>query len=390
MLGIDATFRLRRPRQPLSVEDWHQRARRRLPSLIQAYVDGGADGEVTQGRNTADFRRWVLRQRLLSGVTAPDITTIVLGTALDVPFLVAPTGLAGAAHWHGDLGLSRAAERVGTRLVLSSASVYSIEEVAGASAATHWFQLYPWRDRDLTGSLMGRAARAGFETLVVTVDVPVYGNRLRERRVGMTLPPTLTPATLLHAATRPAWCAGYLRHRRTSLRNLVADGNRDRDYASFEVQTANLTAHVSWDDLGWIRDRWRGGLLVKGITDPEDAQLALARGADGIVVSNHGGRQLDRMTSAIAALPAVRDACGPDATILFDGGVRDAADVVVAQALGANACLLGRPVLWGLAAGGTWGAHSVLEMLRADLERTLTLMGVAAVGDLGREHLQRA
>jgi isopentenyl diphosphate isomerase/L-lactate dehydrogenase-like FMN-dependent dehydrogenase len=380
-------FRLTASPRPLTIADWRARARRRVPDMVWAYIENGADEERTLRANELAFQSWALRQRVLARVGAVDLSTTVAGTGLSMPVILAPTGLAGAAHWHGDVGAARAAERCGTRLVLSSASTYSIEEVARASEERHWFQLYPWKNRDLIGSLIHRARRSGYGALFVTVDVPVYGNRLREARFGMGLPPTLTPARALHAATRPLWCYGFLRHRRTTLKNLIADDRADSGVESVAIQSANLTADISWDDLAWIRDQWQGPLYVKGILDPDDAERVVGLGADGVVVSNHGGRQLDAGLSSLAALPAIVARVGDRAEVLVDGGIRTGRDVITALALGARAVLIGRPLIYGLAGGGTDGVADVLHIFETELRRNLTMMGISRVADLDRSCL---
>jgi L-lactate dehydrogenase (cytochrome)/(S)-mandelate dehydrogenase len=319
---------------------------------------------------------------VLSGVSKVDLSVSVAGERLELPILFAPTGLAGAANWVGDVGAARAADQHGTKLVLSSASTYSIEEVAQQSSGRHWFQLYPWRDRGLVASLMDRAHVAGYRALFLTVDVPVYGNRLDEQRNGMALPPTLSPGRVTDALIRPRWCYGYARHRRTTLRNLVPIDERPNAVRSVKAQSDQLSANLDWADLKWIRDQWNGPLFVKGVLDPEDAHHCVEEGADGIVVSNHGGRQLDGALAAIDALPAVVDRVGDRTEVLIDGGIRTGRDVVVALALGARACLIGRPMVYGLAAGGTAGAADVLRILRSELERALTMMGMSSVRDL--------
>jgi L-lactate dehydrogenase (cytochrome)/(S)-mandelate dehydrogenase len=383
----DFRFRARAPRTPLTVADWRERARRRVPDMVWAYIENGADDERTLRDNELEFGRWSLRQRVLAGVGPVDLTTQVAGESLAMPVVLAPTGLAGAAHWHGDLGAARAAEERGTRLVLSSASSYSIEEVAAGTERRHWFQLYPWQDRALTASLIDRAQASGYSALFVTVDVPVYGNRLREQRLGMSLPPTLSPGRLLHAASRPVWSYQFLRHRRTSLRNLVPGEAPGSTVRSVEIQSANLTADIRWDDLTWIRSRWSGPLFVKGVLDPDDAERMVDAGADGVVVSNHGGRQLDGVPASLAMLPAIVDRVGKRAEVLLDGGVRSGRDVVIALALGARACLVGRPLVYGLAGGGTRGVSTVLQIFEGELRRNLTLMGVRSPRDLDRSSL---
>ncbi|MFD7407805.1 alpha-hydroxy acid oxidase [Streptomyces sp. NPDC059866] len=377
-------FRLAGRTAPLSVEGWRKRARGRVPEMVWAYIENGADDERTLRENRAAYEEWYLHQRVLTTTSDVDLRVKVAGTSLDLPVVLAPTGLAGAAHWHGDLGAAKAAEDAGTRLVLSSASAYSIEEVAQGTAEHHWFQLYPWRDRGLMASLMDRAQDSGFAALFVTVDVPVYGNRLRERRTGMALPPTLTPARVLNAATRPRWTYGYLRHRRTTLRNLEPDSGSRGGFESVEIQSANLTADIGWADLEWIRSRWTGPLLVKGVMHPDDAQRVVDLGADGVVVSNHGGRQLNAVQPTLRALPAIAERIGDRAEVLVDGGIRTGSDVIIALALGADACLVGRPLVYGLAGGGAEGVADVLRIFREEMVRGMTMMGRARVGELSR------
>ena len=384
-----AGFRLaaRSPAAPLTVADWRERARRRLPDMVWAYLENGADGERTLRDNRTALDAWAVRQRVLSGVPDPDLTTTVAGSELAIPVLGAPMGLLGAAHWHGDLGVARAAERRGTRLVLTSASTYSLVEVAEQTRQSHWFQLYPWGDRELTGTLVRRAEDAGYGALVVTVDVPVLGNRLGEQRRGMAMPPTLSPARVAHALTRPQWCYGYARYRRTTLRNLQPPGTRGA-VRSVAAQSARLGGRLDWDDLDWLRAQWSGPLLVKGVLEPEDAERCVELGADGIVVSNHGGRQLDGAPAAIEALPAVVEQVGSRAEVLVDGGIRTGLDVIVALALGARACLVGRPLAYGLAGGGTHGAADVLRILRDELRRGLTLMGLSSAAQLDQSSIR--
>lgn len=383
----DFRYRLRRPREALTVADWRRRSRRRLPGMVWAYVENGADSERTLRGNEEAFSRWRLRQRVLTGVGDVSLQTEVSGTSLALPVLLAPTGLAGAAHWSGDVGAARAAEARGTRLVLSSASAYSLEEVALVTSEHHWFQLYPWANRELIGSLVDRAEEAGFAALVVTVDVPVYGNRLRERRVGMAIPPTITPRVAAGAVIRPVWLYGLLKHRRISLKNLEPVAGRSDPLGSLAVQSENLTAGITWDDLQWLRARWRGPLLVKGVLDADDAERAADLGADGVIVSNHGGRQLDGAPASLDALPAIAERVGHRVEVLLDGGVRTGADVVVARALGAKACLIGRAMLYGLAGGGPEGVVQVLRILEEEMARTLALMGLGSIDEVTRESL---
>jgi L-lactate dehydrogenase (cytochrome)/(S)-mandelate dehydrogenase len=352
--------------------------------MVWAYIDGGAEDMRTVAANRTAFDRWQLRQRVLTGHPArDDLSVTVGGETLSLPVLLSPTGLTGMTHWSGEPAVARAAERCGTRMVLSSASTYTVEEVAATTAARHWFQLYPWRDRELMGTLMSRAARAGVQTLVVTVDVPAQGGRDLELRHGMATPPVLTPARVLDAAVRPRWWYGLFRHRRVTVRHLDDQGGVGAAVRSVRRQAGLIRVDLGWDDVRWMRDEWGGRMFVKGVLDPEDAVQALDAGADGVVVSNHGGRQLDGAPASLDALPAVAAAVGGRGEVLMDGGIRRGSDIVKALCLGADAVCIGRPFLYGLAARGEAGVVDVLGILRAELARTMTLMGVHKVCDLG-------
>jgi len=371
-------------REARSVEDYRRFARRAVPRMVWAYIEGGAEDMRTVAANRAAFDRWQLRQRVLTGHPArDDLSVTVAGETLDVPIVLAPTGLTGMTNWRGEAAVARAAERSGTRMVLSSAATYSVEEVAAATTAHHWFQLYPWRDRELMGSLMARAARVGAPTLVVTVDVPIHGGRELELRHGMGTPPVLTPARVLDAAVRPRWWYGFFRYRRVTVRHLEDEGGVAAAVRSVRRQAGLIRVDLGWDDVAWMRDQWPGRLFVKGILDPEDAVRALDVGADGVVVSNHGGRQLDGTVPSLDALPAIAAAVAGRGEVLIDGGVRRGSDIVKALCLGADAVCVGRPFLYGLAARGEDGVVDVLRILRTELARTMTLMGVHKLNDLG-------
>jgi L-lactate dehydrogenase (cytochrome)/(S)-mandelate dehydrogenase len=374
--GFD--LRPRAPRPLLTVDDYRRAARRRLPGMVREYVDGGADDLATLTANRAAFARWEFRPRVLTGHQSPDLSTTVAGVDLDLPVLLAPVGLAGLADWRGDVAAARAAERRGTRHVLSTASSWTIEEVAQSTVKAHFFQLYPHSGRTAT-TLMARAWDAGYRTLMVTVDYPVRGNREGERRTGMGPPPTLTPVQALRMCRHPAWTYRTLRHRRISARNLVEGGGVAAAVESVEMQERDLSqATLNWDDLTWLRDGWRGRLYVKGVLTPEDAEKAAAYGVDGVVVSNHGGRQLDFSPATLDVLPEIVAAV-PNTEVLLDGGVRRGSDVVKALALGARAVLIGRPYVYGLAVDGQAGVTRVLDILAEEIERTLTLLGAPSV-----------
>jgi len=358
--------------------------------MVWAYVDGGAEDMATLRDNRSAFGRWNLRQRVLTGLPpGEDLGVEIAGVGLDLPVLLAPTGMTGLTHWQGELGAARAAERAGTRLVLSSAATYSLEEIGAGTRADHWFQLYPWRDKELMGSLLTRAANAGMRTLFVTVDVPVQGNRQLEQRHGVSTPPVLTPVRVLDAAVHPRWWYGFLRYQRVSLANMAEDTGWSQTVATVRKQAGLIRPDLGWADLEWLRDQWSGPMFVKGILDPVDAVRAIEAGADGVVVSNHGGRQLDGVPASLDALPAIAAAVGDRGQVLLDGGIRRGTDVVKAMCLGASAVCIGRPFLYGLAVRGPDGVSDVLRILRTEIATTLRLMGVRRVTELDRSWLIR-
>lgn len=366
----------------ISVEDYRRRAKRRVPRMIWAYVDGGADDEVTLRENQAAFRRLRLRSRVLTGHPGRDLTTTVAGVPIKIPILFAPTGLTGLSHWQGDLAAARAAESRGTRYVVSTASSWTIEEIVRQTQEPPFFQLYP-QEGDLAARLMDRAWASGCRVLMLTVDVPVLGNREGERRLGMERPPVLTPWHVADLARHPSWTYEVLRHGRISARHLVESGGVRAAVASVDIQERTLMqSTLNWDDLSWVRERWRGKLLVKGILEPDDASRAIDLGVDGIVVSNHGGRQLDGVPATVDALPGVVAAARGRAEVLLDGGVRRGTDVIKALALGARAVLIGRPYVYGLIVAGERGAGAILDVFSEEMDRALTLMGVGRVADL--------
>ncbi len=377
---------------PITVEDYRRLARRALPGMVWAYVDGGAEDLRTLAANRAAFDRWALRTRVLTGHEANDLSVDVAGVPMSMPVLLAPTGVAGISHWTGDVGATTAAERAGTRAILSTSSSHSIEEVAAATAEDHFFQLYPWADlstgaRALTESFIDRAKRAGYRALFVTVDVPVLGNRETDRRQGMGAPPVLTPGRVLSAAVRPRWWYAFLRHQRMSARNLVDEGGARAAVRSVQAQYRFMRPELNWSDFQWMREQWSGPLYIKGVLDAADAIRAVDLGADGILVSNHGGRQLDGAVASLDALPAIVAAVDGRAEILLDSGVRRGSDVVKALCLGAKAVCIGRPYLYGLGARGPQGVAHVLKIFREEISRVMTLMGVGRLEDLDRSWL---
>lgn len=381
-------MKLRTPTALLSVEDYRRAARSALPPMAWAYLEGGAEDERTVRRNREAFDEWGLRQRVLTGVGEPDVRAEVAGVELAFPIVLAPTGFTGFSHWQGELGAARAAERCGTRAVISNAATYSLQEIGDGTSERHWFQLYPWgNNRAHMREMLRRAEAAGYHALFVTVDVPVIGRRETELRNGMTIPPVLTPRRVLECAVRPRWAYRLARHRRFTLRNLVEDDGVRAAVESVQLQASYFYPEMSWIDLEWLRSQWNGPVYVKGVMDPEDAEQAVELGLDGIVVSNHGGRQLESGVGTLDVLPEIADAVAGRAEILLDGGVRRGSDIVKALALGARAVLVGRAYVYGLAAGGAEGVVDVLEILRAELVRTLQLMGCRSTRELDRSWL---
>ncbi len=393
---------------PVSVDGWRLRARRRLPDLAWHFLDGGADDLVTLTENVGAFRRWRLRQRCLTGTGIPSIRTTMMRTALSLPVALAPTGGAGMTHWTGDIAAARGAEAAGSRFVLSTASNYTLEEVADATEQHHWFQLYPIGNREHVGSLMNRAQAAGYTALVVTADVPVLGNREKERTSGMAAPWALTPGRAWNMLSHPRWLRDVLRHKRIApihyrqlqqhggaspserldvVRRLLLGAAEDAIEAA-EAQSRYMQADLHWEDLAWMRDRWRGPLYLKGVLDPDDAAHAVDKiGVDGLVVSNHGGRQLDRTLATLDALPPIIERVGERTEVYLDGGVRRGTDVITALCLGARGVFVGRPYLYGLAAAGEAGVSAVLEIFRAEIARAMVLMGCPDVTALDRSWL---
>lgn len=389
----DVRFQLSGSSVPFTLEGYRRLARRRLPRMVWAFVEGGAESESTMRANREAFARWTLRPRVLTGRDGSRLATQIAGTPVALPVFCSPTGMTGMVHWSGEPAAARAAEEAGTRAVISTAASYTLEEIAESTATDHFFQLYPWTGRTtgepLAPRLLERARRAGFTALFVTVDVPVGGNRLRERRHGMGVPPTLTPGRMLDAARRPRWAYHFWRHQRVAAAMLVDERGTGAAVRSARTQQTLMQPGFDWIDLEQLRELWHGPLYVKGILHPDDAERAVSVGADGIVVSNHGGRQLDGAPASLDALVEVVDRLGGRVPVLLDGGVRTGTDVVKALALGATAVGIGRPYVYGLAAAGQAGVAAVLDILREEITRTLALMGLGGIDELDRSCVTR-
>ncbi len=374
-----------------STHDYRLAAKRRLPPFLFHYIDGGAYDEHTLARNVADLRDLALRQRVLKEAGEVDLSARLFGEDVSLPVALAPVGLTGMYARRGEVQAARAAASRGVPFTLSSVSVCPIEEVQPAMTRPMWFQLYVLRDRGFMKNALERAWAAGVRTLVFTVDMPVPGARYRDRHSGMS-GPFAAWRRMLQAVTHPRWAWDVgLRGRPHDLGNVSAYlGHRIHleDYIGWLGE--NFDPAIGWRDLEWIREFWKGSMVLKGILDPEDAREAVRLGADGIVVSNHGGRQLDGVLSSARALPAIADAVQGDLTILADSGVRSGLDVVRMLALGVDGVLLGRPFVYALAAAGEQGVAHVLDLIASEMKVAMTLTGARAVGEISRESLVRA
>jgi isopentenyl diphosphate isomerase/L-lactate dehydrogenase-like FMN-dependent dehydrogenase len=357
-------------------------ARRRLPRMVFDFCDGAAEDEVTLGRNEAAFRELELWPQPLNGTTERDPSVELFGTRLALPVIIGPTGMAGMLWPRGEVESAEAAAAAGTAYVMSHGSTVTIEDLAAAHKGVRWFQNFLYRDRGVTRSFTERAAAAGYAALVLTIDNQVLGNRERDLRNGFTIPPRPTLASALDMARCLPWIWRMRRARDVTFANYVTAERRD--IVSLGAHMASLLdPTVTWRDVAWLRSLWSGPFLLKGILHPDEARRALEAGADGLIVSNHGGRQLDGAPAAIEALPGVVEAVGGRVPVLMDGGVRRGSDVVKARALGAAACLIGRPQLWGLAVAGGAGVARVLDIFRRDIDRVLALGGWDGIDAVG-------
>ena len=374
-----------------SALDYRELARRRLPPFLFEYIDGGSYAEVTLERNTADLKDVALRQRVLRDVSQIDLSTRLFDQELALPVALAPIGLAGMNARRGECQAVRAANKAGVPFTLSTVSACNLEEVAAASSAPFWFQLYMIRDRAFMRDLMARAVAAGCTALVFTVDMPVPGSRYRDYHSGLAGAPGLAGAIrrTWQGALRPGWAWDVgIKGRPHSLGNVapvLGDKSGIEDF--FAWMRSNFDPSVTWQDLDFIRSEWNGPLIIKGILDPDDAIRAAELGADGIVVSNHGGRQLDGVPSTAQALPAIADVVGDRLTVLADGGVRSGLDVVRMLALGAKGVLLGRAWAYALAGRGERGIAHVLQLIEAEMRVAMSLTGVTTVDQITRDIL---
>ena len=374
-----------------NIGDLREIARRRLPAPMFHYIDGGADDEVSLRRNTEAFEDWELLPRYLVDVETVDLSTSVLGQSLDLPFFLSPTGMSRLFHHEREIAVARAAERFGTLYSLSTLGTASIEEIAAAVSTPKMFQIYVLKDRELTRELIERSRAAGFEALCVTVDTAIAGNRERDKVTGMVMPPRFGLGSLWSFASHPHWSLHLLTHPGFQLANVVdrVDVLSSGTVSLIEYVNGQFDRTLSWNDVAWAIDQWDGPFVIKGLQTADDARRAREIGASAVMISNHGGRQLDGTPAPIDCLAPMRDAVGEDLELIVDGGIRRGTHVLKALALGADACSVGRAYLYGLAAGGQRGVERALDLLRQEIERDLALLGCRSVGDLGSRHVQR-
>jgi len=374
----------RRLARAASVHDLRRLARRRLPGGVFDYIDGSAEDELAQARNHEAFQRIVMRPRILRDVSRVDPSTSLLGGPLPIPLALGPTGFTRIADPQGELAVARAAGRAGLPYTLSTLATRSIEEVGAQDCARKWFQVYVWRDRGLVTEMVDRAAAAGFEAIMVTVDTAVFGKRDRDVRRGFELPPKIGLETLVDGALHPGWTWDFLRNDPIMFANVAGRDDVDGSDAVTlsDYINAQFDPSLSWTDIDWLRTVWDGPVILKGIQTVADAELAAEAGIDAVSLSNHGGRQLDSAPAPIDLVAPVAQAVGDRIEIICDGGVRRGSDVVKAVARGATACTIGRAYLYGLGAGGERGVDHVLGLLDADIRRTMALCGARSVAEL--------
>ncbi|MER8433867.1 alpha-hydroxy acid oxidase [Mesorhizobium caraganae] len=374
----------------LTIADLKDLARRRVPKMFFDYADSGAWTESTYRANEEDFGKIKFRQRVLVDMSNRSLESTMIGEKVAMPVALAPTGLTGMQHADGEMLAAQAAEEFGVPFTLSTMSICSIEDVASVTTKPFWFQLYVLRDKDFVLNLIDRAKAAKCSALVLTLDLQILGQRHKDIRNGLSAPPKMTLANIVDIAMRPRWLMGIAATPRRTFRNIVGHAKGVGDVSSLGSWTnEQFDPHLSWKDVAWIKERWGGKLILKGILDKEDALMAVETGADAIVVSNHGGRQLDGASSSIMALEEIADAVGDKIEVHMDGGIRSGQDVLKALCLGAKGTYIGRPFLYGLGAMGKEGVTLALEIIRKEMDITLALCGKRLVTDMGKDQLRR-
>jgi L-lactate dehydrogenase (cytochrome) len=368
-----------------NIEDLRVLHQRRAPRMFYDYCDSGSWTEGTYRANEADFQKIKLRQRVAVNIDKRSVATQMIGRDVAMPVALAPVGMTGMQNADGEIKAAKAAEAFGVPFTLSTMSICSIEDVAANTSKPFWFQLYVMRDRDFSGRLIDRAKAAGCDALVVTLDLQVLGQRHKDLRNGLSAPPKLTIPNIINMMTKPQWCLGMLGTKRREFRNIVGHVKGIENMASLSAWTAQqFDPSLSWDDLKWIKDRWGGKIILKGILDVEDAKLAVKSGADALIVSNHGGRQLDGAPSSIEALPAIADAVGKKIEVWMDGGIRSGQDVLKAVALGAKGVMIGRAFVYGLGAMGQEGVTKALEIIHKELDISMAFCGKTDIRQVDR------
>ncbi|WP_077036953.1 alpha-hydroxy acid oxidase [Pelomonas sp. KK5] len=370
------------------IEDLRVLAQKRVPRMFYDYADSGSWTESTYRANETDFQPIKLRQRVAVNMEGRSTATQMIGVDVAMPVAIAPTGLTGMQHADGEILAARAAEKFGIPFTLSTMSICSIEDIAAHTKAPFWFQLYVMRDRGFIERLIDRAKAAKCGALVLTLDLQILGQRHKDIRNGLSAPPKPTLANLINLATKPRWCLGMLGTRRRQFGNIVGHVSGVENMGSLSEWTSKqFDPQLSWADVEWIKKRWGGKLIIKGIIDVEDAKLAAASGADALIVSNHGGRQLDGAESSIRALPAIVDAVGSRIEVHMDGGIRSGQDVLKAYALGARGTYIGRSMLYGLGAMGEAGVTRALEIIHKELDITMAFCGRTRIADVDKSIL---
>lgn len=370
------------------VEDLRVLAQKRVPRMFYDYADAGSWTESTYRANSSDFLPIKFRQRVAVNLENRSLASSMAGQAVSMPVALAPTGLTGMQHADGEILAARAAEAFGVPFTLSTMSICSIEDVAAHTSKPFWFQLYVMKDREFINRLIDRAKAARCSALVLTLDLQVLGQRHKDIRNGLSAPPKPTLANLVNLATKPRWCLGMLGTRRRGFGNIVGHATSVSDMSSLSAWTSQqFDLSLSWKDVEWIKQRWGGKLIIKGIMDADDARHCVEAGADALIVSNHGGRQLDGAQSSIGALPAIVDAVGKEIEVHMDGGIRSGQDVIKALALGARGVYIGRPFLYGLGAMGEQGVTRCLEIIRNELDLTMAFCGLRDVAQVSKNIL---
>ena len=371
------------------IEDLRLVAKRKMPRMFYDYIDSGSWTETTYRENTSDFKDIRFRQKVLVNMEGRSLETKMIGQDVKMPVAIAPTGFTGMAHADGEILAARAAEKFGIPFTLSTMSICSIEDVAENTSSPFWFQLYVMRDREFMENLIKRAKDAKCSALVLTADLQVLGQRHKDIKNGLSAPPKPTIANLINLATKPEWCMKMLNTERRTFRNIVGHAKNVGDLSSLSSWTSEqFDPSLSWDDVARIKDLWGGKLIIKGIMEPEDAEKAAKSGADALVVSNHGGRQLDDTVSSIKALPDIVSAVGSDIEVWMDSGIRSGQDILKAWALGAKGTMIGRAFLYGLGAYGEEGVTRALEILYKEMDISMAFTGHRNIQDVDAGILQ--